>query len=322
MFGSLSLVYAERFYYNFVFFESIAESTGAPMTPSLAIIGGSAAYHLLQRGAWTVRETLAVDTPFGPVSHVQRIGLDGDLEAWFLSRHGQTRYTVSAPFVNYRANIYALKELGATRIVAWSGPGSLQAGRIHPGEFVLPDDILDQTRNRPGTFFAGRGWGFIRSHPTFCPGIREALRKSLAASGTTWHDGGVYVCTEGPRLETPAEIRAFARLGGDLVGMTLAPEAFLARELEMCYAPLCYVTNFAEGIVDRPVRPGELFGGMLAPEERAAVDRCISLFPELCRRTLADLAKMPRDCNCSQAMRRYREEGILGEDWRTWIGDR
>lgn len=291
------------------------------MTPTLAIIGGSSAYHLLQRGEWTVLETAAVSTPFGEVPHIQRIAAGGGLEAWFLSRHGQDRYAVSAPCVNYRANLYALKELGAERIIAWSGPGSLRADRFKPGDFVLPDDILDETRRRPGTFFAGRGWGFIRSHPTFCPRVREALRQSLGAAAAPWHDGGVYVCTEGPRLETAAEIRAYALLGGDLVGMTLAPEAFLARELEMCYAPLCYVTNFAEGVTDRPCRPDELFGGMLSPEERAAVDRCVSLFPDLCQRALAALAALPKDCPCPRAMLRYRREGVLGEDWHSWIGD-
>ena len=145
--------------------------------------------------------------------------------------------------------------------------------------------------------------------------------KAWVSSAPPWHDGGVYVCTEGPRLETPAEIRAYALLGGDLVGMTLAPEAFLARELEMCYAPLCYVTNFAEGVTDRPCRPEELFGGMLAPEERSAVDRCVSLFPELCRRALAALAALPRDCPCPRAMLRYRREGVLGDDWHTWMGE-
>jgi 5'-methylthioadenosine phosphorylase len=291
------------------------------MAPTLSIIGGSSAYHLLRRGEWTVLDTVSVPTPFGEVPHVQRIAAGGALEAWFLSRHGQDRYAVSAPFVNYRANLYALKELGTERIIAWSGPGSLREDRYRPGEFVLPSDLLDETRRRPGTFFAGRGWGFIRSHPTFCPGVREALRRSLETAAAPWHDGGVYVCTEGPRLETAAEIRAYAIMGGDLVGMTLAPEAFLARELEMCYAPLCYVTNFAEGVTERPCRPDELFGGMLAPGERSAVDRCVALFPDLCRRALAELAELPRDCPCPRAMLRYRREGILGEDWHTWIGE-
>ena len=291
------------------------------MRPTLAIIGGSSAYQLLQRGEWRVLDTAAVSTPFGEVPHVQRIDAGGGLEAWFLSRHGQDRYAVSASFVNYRANLYALKELGTERIIAWSGPGSLRVDRYRPGDFVLPDDILDETRSRPGTFFAGRGWGFIRSHTAFCPRVREALRQSLGEAASPWHDAGVYVCTEGPRLETAAEIRAYTILGGDLVGMTLAPEAFLARELEMCYAPLCYVTNFAEGVTDRPCRPDELFGGMLAPEERAAVDRCVALFPELCRRALAALAVLPRDCPCPRAMRRYRREGVLGDDWHTWLGE-
>ncbi len=228
------------------------------MPDILAVIGGSEAYRHLHTGAWRILETVAVPTPFGEVPAIQRIALAGELTAWFLSRHGQRDYAVSAPFVNYRANIYALKELGAARVLAWSGPGSLHADRYHPGQLVLPADIIDETRRRPSTFFAGRGWGFIRSSPCFCPGGQTAFRQAATEAGLECGDDAVYVCTEGPRLETAAEIRKFRRNGGDLVGMTLAPEAFLARELEMCYTPLCYVTNYAEGVVDREYRGGEL----------------------------------------------------------------
>jgi len=291
------------------------------MPTTLAIIGGSTAYRWLQSSVLRLIEAVAVATPFGRVEHLRRIAVGDGLEAWFLSRHGQAGYEISAPFVNYRANIYALKELGVERVAAWSGPGSLDPQRFRPGDWVLPADLLDETRQRPGTFFANRGWGFIRSGEPFCPVIRDAYRLGLESLGRTWLDGAVYVCTEGPRLETAAEIRKYTRLGGDLVGMTLAPEAFLARELEICYAPLCYVTNFAEGVVPRPGRPGELFGGMLDPAERQAVDRCVAEFPEVITRSLAQLHFMPRDCQCGQAMLRYRREGRLSGDWHDWIGD-
>lgn len=291
------------------------------MPATSAIIGGSTAYRWLQSGAMRQAGEVSVDTPYGRVDHLRRIVVADGMEAWFLSRHGQAGYEISAPFVNYRANIYALKELGVERVAAWSGPGSLDPRRFRPGDWVLPADILDETRQRPGTFFVNRGWGFIRSGEPFCPVIREAFRQGLASLGRPLPEDAVYVCTEGPRLETAAEIRKYARQGGDLVGMTLAPEAFLARELEMCYAPLCYVTNFAEGTVKRPGRPGELFGGMLDPDERRAVERSVADFPAVITRTLAQLHFMPRDCQCGHAMLRYRREGILGEDWHGWIGD-
>lgn len=289
------------------------------MSPTLAILGGSAAYFLLLKRLVPVVETVSLETPYGPVPHLQRLDLGAGLECWFLSRHGQERYSVSAPFVNYRANLYALKVLGVERILSWSGPGSLRPERFHPGDLILPSDILDETRSRPSTFFQGKGWGFIRSHPTFCPGIQEAFRQAAAGLGETLAEGAVYVCTEGPRLETAAEVRKYAACGGDLVGMTLSPEAFLARELEMCYAPLTYVTNYAEGTVERPCRFGELFGGMLSEEERSRVDRCVDLFPALFLQAARILARMDRSCPCPDAMLRYRREGILSDDWRTWV---
>ena len=130
-----------------------------------------------------------------------------------------------------------------------------------PGDLVAPRDVLDEGRGGPQTFFTGVGWGFIRHNPLFCPELREALLKALAGAPFKVHDHGVYVATTGPRLETAAEIRKFRLLGGDLVGQTLAPEVFLARELELCYAALTYVVNYAEGLVDRPYQPGSAVRG-------------------------------------------------------------
>ncbi|MBI4384160.1 MAG: MTAP family purine nucleoside phosphorylase, partial [Nitrospinae bacterium] len=236
------------------------------MKESLAVIGGSGAYHLLAGNALG-RETecRALDTPFGKSSPVRRFA-SGPLSFLFISRHGETGYSTAAPFVNYRANIYALKECGAERIVSWSGPGIVNEA-FRPGDFVAPRDIIDETRGRESTFFKNRGIGFIRQQTPFCPQVSWSLREAFHAAGLPNHNYGVYACTEGPRLETPAEIRKLRLLGADLVGMTLAPEAFLARELEMCYAPACYLTNYAEGTAERAFREGELFEGMQTAEE-------------------------------------------------------
>ncbi|MBP7867540.1 MAG: MTAP family purine nucleoside phosphorylase [Acidobacteria bacterium] len=293
---------------------------GSGTATPLAVVGGSAAWRLLERAGWEVRETVTVETPFGPSPPVRTVRWEGGAVARFVSRHGEDRYAVSAPFVNYRAIVWALKSLGTERILAWSGPGSLRPKRFRPGDLVIPDDLVDETRNRPSTFFAGKGWGFIRVHPVFCPEACKALRQGTRDAGRGCRDGGTYVCTEGPRLETPAEIRKCRVIGGDLVGMTLCPEAFLARELEMCYAPLCYVTNFAEGLVRRPAKPGVLFGGMLTDAERERVDECVEAFPAVFGHALARLAVLPGRCICRQAMLRYRREGVLGEDWREWVG--
>jgi 5'-methylthioadenosine phosphorylase len=129
----------------------------------------------------------------------------------------------------------------------------------------------------------------------------------------------VYVATTGPRLETAAEIRKFRLYGGDLVGQTLVPEVFLARELELCYVALTYVVNYAEGLLDRPYQAGVLFEGLATPEEMARVAAVEAAFPELILRILTALADTPRHCPCPRLLERYRLRGDIGGDWRTWV---
>ncbi len=175
------------------------------MNENLAVIGGSGAYHLLTRNRLGEEtECRSLETPFGPSAPIHRFQAE-DLSFLFLSRHGETDYSVTAPFVNYRANIYALKECGVERIISWSGPGIINTA-FKPGEFVVPHDIIDETRNRESTFFKNSGIGFIRQSHPFCPQVRAALHDAVHHSGIPHHEQGVYVCTEGPRLETPAEI--------------------------------------------------------------------------------------------------------------------
>ena len=245
------------------------------------------------------------------------------LRYFFLSRHGERRYDRTAPYVNYRANIFAAKVLGVERIIAWSGPGIVSRG-MRPGDLALPDDLLDFTRNRPSTFFEGQGIGFLRQFPVFCGAIRKALLDAWR-SGTKaprLHDGGTYACTEGPRLETPAEVRFLARAGADMVGMTLCPEGFLARELEICYAPVAYLTNYAEGVRAMPYRRGVLFEGMLDRAGGDRVERARNAIPPLALAAARALAGGKRNCPCAVSMERYRRRGVIGSDFRTWISPR
>jgi 5'-methylthioadenosine phosphorylase len=145
------------------------------------------------------------------------------------------------------------------------------------------------------------------------------LLSGLAGAPFTVHGQGVYVATTGPRLETAAEIRKFRLLGGDLVGQTLGPEVFLARELEFCYVALTYVVNYAEGLLDRPYQPGTLFEGLATPEEVARVAAVEAAFPKLLLGLLPALAATPRQCPCPRLLERYRLRGDLGPDWRTWV---
>lgn len=278
----------------------------------LAIIGGSQGFRTVQGGG--IAETLgAIDTPYGKSQPVHML----ESGVLFLSRHGESGYHVTAPYVNYRANIYALKELGVERIVAWSGPGAIDPV-IPIGDILVPGDIIDETRGRAGTFYEGLGIGFIRQNPVFCPDMAASLALAIESKQGHCRSDDVYVCTQGPRLETRAEIRKFATYGGTLVGMTLVPEAFLARELEMCYCPICYVTNYAEGVVNRPYQPGVLFEGMMTEEEKSRVDAAVSMLPEIAVEALCSVHP-ERPCPCARSMERYRRRGDITDDWRTWI---
>ena len=288
--------------------------------PAFAVIGGSQGFRFLSDGSRKERIG-ELDTPFGksrPVYLFER----PESSFLFLSRHGEEGYSIAAPFVNYRANIYALKDLGVKRIMGWSGPGAIST-EYKVGRLVIVDDVLDETRGRATTFYEHGGLGFIRQNPVFCPSVRKTLAEALSDLGLDFTSGGTYVCTEGPRLETPAEIRKFKLCGADLVGMTLVPEVFLAKELEMCYAALCYVTNYAEGIKEAEFRPGVLFEGLSSEDEQKTVEATVANFPGIID-AVAKLAARSEpaegpECKCSRAMQRYRDRGDIGDDWREWV---
>lgn len=262
-----------------------------------------------------------VRTPYGLSAPLHLYEKDG-FRYLFLSRHGERRYEKTAPYVSYRANVFAAKELGVERIIAWSGPGII-AKPLRPGDLALPDDLLDFTRNRPSTFYEGKGIGFLRQFPVFCAALRRALREAWEGGdrpgGMRLFRSGTYACTEGPRLETPAEVRFLAGAGADMVGMTLCPEAFLARELEICYAPVAYLTNHAEGVRPMPYRRGALFEGMLDESRERVVERAKNAIPALAISAAKSLEGRERDCPCAASMERYRKGGRIGADFRRWV---
>jgi 5'-methylthioadenosine phosphorylase len=287
------------------------------MKPRIAVIARVEAHKALEAVGLRPRRTEVYHTPYGdsrPVHWFRQGGLDFVV----LSRHGEAGYEISAPFINAKANLYALKALGVEKILAWVAPGSLTEA-MAPGDLAVPHDVLDEGRGGPPTFYPGVGWGFIRHNPLFCPELRGVLLAALAGVPFTVHDRAVYVATTGPRLETAAEIRKFRLLGGDLVGQTLVPEVFLARELELCYAALTYVVNYAEGVVERPYEPGVLFEGLATPAEVEKVRAVEAAFPELVIRLLPAMAGTARQCPCPRLMERYRLRGDIGPDWRTWV---
>ena len=287
------------------------------MKATLACIGGLAAYDLLREGALVAKRLGSRTTPFGESQPIylceSRFG-----EFYFLSRHGESSFAVAPSFINYRANIYALKDLGVRSIVSWSDTRAINHN-FAIGQYVIVDDLVDETHLRPNTLFENRGLGVLRQWPVFCPSLRKAFSDALAKENVRFDDHATYVCIEGPRRETPAETRKFASYGGELLGMTLAPEVFLAKELQMCYAGLCIVSGYAEiGSDFRPFENGRILG----PESQqrrtqAAVER----LPRLLDRLTEVLPNTPSVCHCESFMQHHIADGQISWDWRTWFED-
>lgn len=225
----------------------------------IAIIGGTGVYDPKILDA---TEALAVTTPYGEVAAVA--GQYEGRAVVFLNRHGAS-HAVPPHRVNYRAIVWSLRELGVERVLATAAVGSLNQ-QMAPGHFVLPDQFLEFTKARLTTFFDGGERGVVHTDMTepYCPTLRRLLAKTAVDLGLTCHNGATYVTTEGPRFETPAEIRMFQQWGGDLVGMTSFPEVALARELGLCYATVAMVTNFAAGISATPLTHEEVLTTMAA----------------------------------------------------------
>jgi 5'-methylthioadenosine phosphorylase len=236
----------------------------------ILILGGTAAYFLPLEELLGSLRRVDLETPHGvafPIFLLQRYGE----RVAFASRHGLGRLEVSPPFVNARANIWAAHALGVTRILSWNGVGAINP-LLEVHDLLVLDGVLDFTKTRIRSFADDRRpttddrTGTIYRAPTVDPCFDPALSATLYAAasrydghratdderGTTGNGRifrkGIYACSEGPRLETAAEIRGFRRARADVVGMTLVPEVFLARELGMAFASLAYVTNYATGV--------------------------------------------------------------------------
>jgi 5'-methylthioadenosine phosphorylase len=205
----------------------------------LAIIGGSGLYSM--PGLTDTHEYI-LQTPFGKTSSPIIVGsLEGKRVA-FLARHGIGHHLTPTE-VPYRANIFALKMLGVERVVSINACGSLRED-LAPGEIVVPDQLFDQTKGRPQSFF-GKG---LVAHAgvadPFCADLSTDLEESVRQSGGTVHRGGAFIIVEGPRFSTKAESNTYRTWGMSIIGMTAAPEAFLAREAEMCYAVMAHITDY------------------------------------------------------------------------------
>lgn len=271
----------------------------------IGVIGGSGLYGL--EGV-KVLERIRVRTPFGePSSEIVLAQVEGG-EVFFLSRHGEG-HAYPPHRVPYKANLWAFRELGVKRVLALFAVGAVNR-RFNPGDFVVVDDLIDFTKGREDTFYEGRASiplegqdkvaellkrgkvVHIDTAQLYCPQMRKHLVQALEELGLSYHPSGVYACTQGPRFETPAEIRWIERAGGDVVGMTGYPEVVLARELTMCYAGLCVVTNPAAGIAGHRLTSEEVITLMKQKERDIG---------EVLRRFVASLPQ-ERTCGCEHIL--------------------
>jgi len=256
--------------------------------PVLGVIGGSGMYEL--EGLESI-EHRTIETPFGPPSSPVVLGdLRGKTIA-FLARHG-IGHTIPPAEVNYRANLYALKALGVERVLSISACGSLREDYA-PGDVVVPDQLFDRTADRAASFFGDGLVVHVSVAEPFCADLSAALGEGVSAAGGTLHRGGAFVTINGPRFSTRAESNTYRAWGMSIIGMTTSPEAFLAREAEMCYAVMAHVTDYdVWHISEEPVTVEK-------------VVRTLDANTRLAQKTIAALAEaLPaeRTCACGSAL--------------------
>ena len=257
------------------------------MQAEIGIIGGTGLYdpELLKN----VKE-VTVDTPYGAPSDAITIGeLEGRNVA-FLPRHGK-KHTIRPTDVNSRANIFALKKLGVTRILAPSAVGSLKE-EYKPGDVVFVDQFIDRTTKREQSFYTGNKVCHISVAEPMCPEIRQTLIPIAKDAGIRAHATGTYVCIEGPRFSTKAESKLFRSWDADIIGMTLVPECVLAREAEICYASISTVTDY-DVWKDHPVCADEVVATM-----KASVEKVKQIILEAAARLPKE-----RSCECKDALK-------------------
>jgi 5'-methylthioadenosine phosphorylase len=254
----------------------------------LAVIGGSGFYKM--EGLSDIKE-YDPQTPFGKTSSPVVVGTLEGKKVAFIARHGIGHHIMPTE-VPYRANIYALKMLGVEQIVSINACGSLRDDYA-PGHIVIPDQIFDNTKNRPLTFF---GHGLVAhagvAEP-FCNDLSSLLENSVRQTGATVHRGGSFIIIEGPRFSTKAESNAYRSWGMSIIGMTAVPEAFLAREAEMCYAVMAHITDYDVWHVSE------------APVTVEMVVRTLNRNTAVAQQAIAGLVKnldLERSCSCADAM--------------------
>lgn len=284
----------------------------------LAVIGCRYAHELLTTGKLPGQRLGPQDTPFGKSQPVYRCRSTTG-EFLLLLRHGDTAPPIASSFANHRANIYALKALGTTHVLSWSAARAV-SHNYRVGQFVVVHDLIDETRHRVGTFFKHGALVDLRQWPVFCPTLRTVVIDTLDRCDMRSAQHGVYFCSEGPRRETPAEVQKYAMWGADLLGHSLAPEAFLARELQMCYAAVCLVAEFAEtGSEHRPFEAGSLFDGLAVGDDQHRAESARRQIPRIVEGVMSALVTTDATCNCRTRLSELFHDKSFEGDFRSWF---
>lgn len=250
-----------------------------------AIIGGTGVYDSALLESPT---EVTIETVFGVAEAT--LGTYHGKRVAFMPRHG-AGHSIPPHKINYRANIMALKQLGVTQVLASAAVGSLQL-KYEPGSLVIIDNFLDFTKSRPTTFFENNGVVHVDMTNPYCPDLRGVVASAAEMLNLAVHNGGTYVCTEGPRFETPAEISLYQSFHAAVVGMTTVPEVVLAKEAELCYATVCMVTNYGAGISTHPLTHEEVVETMA---------KNVHLLRQLFFQTIDSLSSL-RTCACKDAV--------------------
>ena len=249
-------------------------------TAEIGVFGGSGFYSFLES-----TEEVSVDTPYGPTSDRLVIGEIEGRRVAFMPRHGR-HHGLPPHRIPYRANVWAMRELGVRRIIGPTASGSLKP-ELAPGAFVVCDQFVDRTSGRADTFYDGPVTTHVSSADPYCPDLRRILLDIGREQGLAIHDGGTVVVIQGPRFSTRSESRWFSAMGWDVINMTAYPEGYLARELELCYANVSLVTDYDVGL--------EGAAGV-APVSHAEVVRVFTENNERLRRLLFALPRAAPPC--------------------------
>jgi 5'-methylthioadenosine phosphorylase len=252
----------------------------------IGIFGGTGIY---DSGLLTETKEITIDTPYGKPSDSITVGIFKGKKVAFMPRHGK-KHTIPPHLINYRANIWAFKEMGIKRIIAPSAVGSLKE-ELSPGHFVLPTQFIDFTKSRKGTFSDEGNVIHISVADPFCPELQSAILAAAKTQNIDVRKNCTYVCIEGPRFSTKAESRFYKSTGADIIGMTLVPECQLAREAQMCYASISTVTDY-DVWAEKPVTAKEVIETLHKNVENTK--RLLTSIP--------DSIPEHRGCSCAKAL--------------------